>query len=463
MAKKKQKTICFIHYGIGWKDGINTVIKTLANQIKKQKPLLNICFIGGKIKEPILEDAFYKIIPELLPGNKLTKKILQKEALLIAKKVAKATKGMEVVVIENPFLGTYHLSAMMGFSIYAQEYKPAGTKVFFRIHDLYTDAPQYSKNLEKFCSSSKIKAIIKGKGVDGFLVVNRALKKELIRAGVSSQKIFYLPNGINASIFKERLTKKESDLIYKDLDIASKDKRKTKILFYPVRVVPRKNIEEAILLTYFIREVTGDNYILVVSGKVDKHDPLSRAYHQSLKKLARVAKFPIIFTKGTFPLERKYDSRGKIKKFSIGDLYQISQAVIMTSFREGFGYPFLECWFAGKVVIGHRTQNVIEDFEKSGLKFNWLYRHFFVEGKDLFKIKSEEYLEGAKEVINTLKNSELKKQTLKLNKRIIMNQVRILQYKNQQKQIIKSNLKSAKKTYEISKITKDFLKLISLK
>ena len=151
-----KKTLCFIHYGIGWKDGVNAVLTTLAREVKEQNPDLRICFLGGEVEKRILKKGTcYTVVPELIPRKRkarITKKELNKESVVIAKKLGEATKGMDVVVIENPFLGTYHLPAMMGFSLYAKKYKPKGTKVFFRVHDLYSDSPQYFKNLHRLCS-----------------------------------------------------------------------------------------------------------------------------------------------------------------------------------------------------------------------------------------------------------------------------------------------------------------------
>ena len=455
MSKNSQKSICFIHYGIGWRDGINTVIQTLSSQIQKQSLSLELCFLGGEIKKRILKNACYKTIPELLPKkNKFNKKDIEKRSLLIAKKIAKATKEMDVVVIENPFLGNYHLSAMIGFSIYAYQYKPIGTKVFFRIHDLYIDAPQYLKKLQKFFSPSEIKRITKGQGVDGFFVVNKSLKQKLVKLGIPQNKIFYLPNGINENISDKPLNKKEKELFYKTLKFSYKNKKQPKLLVYPVRVVPRKNIEEAVLLTYFIREITKENYILVVSGKIDKYDVLSMNYYKKLKKLIKLADFPVVFTKGIFSSERKYDSKKQIKSFSIGDLYQASFEVIMTSLMEGFGYPFLECWLYKKIVIGRRTPGVINDFEKNKFDFHWLYHNF--------SIKKKNHLERIESIIDIFENPELKTKTLESNKTIVIKQIKVLQDKKKQKQIIESNLKAVKENYGISKIAKQFLKLIDL-
>jgi glycosyltransferase involved in cell wall biosynthesis len=235
--------------------------------------------------------------------------------------------------------------------------------------------------------------------------------------------------------------------------------------------VPRKNIEEAILLTYFIRRLTGGNYILMVPGKIDKFDPLSEDYYQALKKIGRLAKFRVIFNRnlhlGPFPLKRKYGGKGKgkIKRFSVADIYQVAEAIMMTSLREGFGYPFLECWFVQRAVIGRRIERVIGDFEKSGLNFNWLYDSFPLgenRGNNLNNSKNRQPFERAEKVIRILENKQLEKRILDLNKKAIMKQVDILENKKQREQIIRDNLKTARKNYGISVITKRFLELVGL-
>lgn len=455
--------ICFIHYGIGWKDGVNMVVRTLVNQLAKQRPDLKIGFLGGEIKEQILDKAVYQTMPELLPKKRpVSKSQLEKEALTIAKKIAEATKGIKVIVVENPLIGDYHLAAMLGFSIYARQYKPVDVKLFFRIHDLFTDTPAYAKKLRKFFSPEEIRVIVRGEGVDGFLIINQLLESRLAKEGIPSEKIFYLPNGVDSLLLERELTKSEKELICQDLGLSKQCTKEVKILLYPVRVVPRKNIEEAILLIYFIRQITKDNYILVISGKIDKGDVLSEGYYRVLERLVGLADYPVVFTKEPWPFERKCDKQGKIKKFGIGDLYQLAQAIIMTSLREGFGYPFLECWFARKMVIGRRVENVFSDFEKSGLKFTWLYDNLLIIPDELASPEKETSFERAKKIINIFKNEKLKKQILELNRSIIMEQVEVLQNQAKAKEIIKLNLKTAKRVYQISVIARRFLKIVGL-
>lgn len=457
MASKK---ICFCHYGIGWRDGVNAVLRNLTRELKKRYPSLAIFFLAGEIKEKILKRATYKKISELLPKRKkMTKSSLQKQSIVIAEKLAKKTKGIDTLIIENPFLGDYHLPAMIGYFLYAKKFRPDNLKLFLRIHDYFRDSKKYSKKIKKFFREKEIKKIINNEKVDGFLVINRSLKKKLIKEGVSSGKIFYLPNGVDEKIFKKTLTKTQEIMLRKKLKIPLK----AKILLFPGRVVPRKNIEEAILLTYFLRKMTGDNYILVISGKVDRYDPQGREYFQRLKRLTQELDFPVIFTQGILPTEREYDSSGKIKNFGIGDLYKTSEAVVSTSKKEGFGYPFIECWFSRKIIIGRRIDEVIVDFEKSGLNFNWLYRHFFVDkNKDLAEIENDKNFKRVEKVKEIFNNKKALEKIFELNKINLKRTIKILQDKKTQKEIIKKNLEKARKVYEISKIAENFLKMIGL-
>ncbi len=458
-----KKTICFIHYGIGWRDGINTVIKSLADQIQKQEPNLGLHFLGGRVKEHIIEGASYQEIPELLPqdNNQIKENILE-QAQLIAQKIAQATKGIDTVVIENPLMGDYHLAAMFGFFIFANEHKAKETKVFFRIHDFYLDAPHYYQKLKDLFSSQEIKGIMQSKGVNGFLIINHNLRQKLISQGVPDKKIFYLPNGVNSEVFNTNISKEETKQTREKIGISKEEK----LLLYPVRVIPRKNIEEAILLIHFIRQITNRNYVLMVSGKVDKYDPLSEGYYQILKKIRKLAGFPVIFNRNShsdpFPLRRKHNKEGKIERFSISDIYQISEAIIMTSLREGFGYPFLECWFTKKIIIGRRIQNVIKDFEKSGLSFEWLYKDFLLDNDDSINIEDEKNFKRAKRVLDIFKDEKLKKQILELNKDDILKQIEILKNKEEREKIIESNFKVAENTYSASKISNRFLELIGI-
>ena len=452
--------IYFVHYGIGWRDGVNTALRSLAKGILGISPKTEIIFIGGEIKKKIVKGADYLEIPELKPPQKreaINKKKAQALGEKIAQKLALATEKGGRVIIENPFLGNYHLPAMLGFSFYAQRYKPQKIKLFFRIHDLYLNSSKYRQPLRYF-SKSEIKGLINNRGVDKFFVVKSLRKKELISLGVSSQKIFYLPNGVDAEVFSFNLAQKEKEKIYRQVFPNNYQKERFEIILYPVRVVPRKNIEEAILLVYLLRKITGINYALVISGKIDANDPRSKEYYQDLLKLKRMVDYPVIFCKGKIPFERAEN------KYGIGNLYQISSAIIMTSIEEGFGYPYLEAWFGRKFLIGRKINDIINDFSRFGLDFSWLYSALkFNTIKDIGKWGGETsdlYKKRIKLIMNILGSEQKQKDFLNLNRKIIL-QAKLLQDPCKQQEIILKNFKAAQKHFSINEIAKKFLKLIS--
>jgi len=452
--------IYFVHYGIGWRDGVNTALRNLAKGVLRVSPKTKIVFIGGEIKEKIVKGADYLEIPELKPPQKreaINKKKAQALGEKIAKKLALATEKGGRVIIENPFLGNYHLPAMLAFSFYAQKYKPQRVKLFFRIHDLYLNSSKYKQSLGCF-SKNEMKGLLNDRGVDKFFVVKSLREKELVSLGVSPQKIFYLPNGIDQEIFSFELSAKEKEKIYRQVFPKNFQKEKFEIILYPVRVVPRKNIEEAILLVYLLRKVMGKNYALVISGKIDINDPRSKEYYQDLLNLKRMVDYPVIFCKGKFPFERRQN------RYGIGDLYQISTAIIMTCIEEGFGYPYLEACFSKKLLIGRKINDIMDDFSRFGLDFSWLYSALkFNTIKDIGRWGGETsdlYKKRIKLIMNILGSEQKQKDFLNLNRKII-SQAKLLQDNQRQQRIIFHNLKAAQKHFSISQVTNKFLKLIS--
>jgi len=458
MLKKK---ICFIHYGIGWRDGVNTVIKNLSFELVKN-PFLDIYFIGGEVKK-FLKKAHYKKLDFLIPfknNKKISRKEIDKKARVYAQKIALLTKEMDYVIIENPFLGDYHLKAMRSFYFYAKEYKPKKTKIFFRIHDFYSDYPSYRVKINELFSSSEIREMIKAPGTDGFLIVNLNLKEKLAKAGAHPDKMFYLPNGINEEIFKVKTNKADKKKIYKEIGLPLS----AKIILYPVRVVLRKNIEEAVIYLYLLRKALSLNYVLVVTGKIDRNDPLSFEYYKKIVLFAKEAKTPIIFLKGRVPTKiEKGLKRKKDFTFSLGQLYRISEAVIMTSLQEGFGYPYLECWLGKKFLLGRSLENIIKNFEKQGLDFSWLYKEFYIlDKKDkVLDLNFKKRMERIERIKMFLKNKDFYKNLLEMNKSSFFKQIEILNNRDKREKIIKKNFEKTKEIYSISSIAEKFLEIVN--
>lgn len=454
---QKPKKIYFVHYGIGWKDGVNVSINNLIEPILQSRKDIEIHLVGGDIKKDFFpKGVFYHKISELLPFKRksLSKNVILRKARVIAQKLEDLTGKEGKVIIENPFLGDYHISAMMGFILYAEK---RGRDVFFRVHDLYKNSVKYN-SFEKIFSKKELRSFLKSRGVDLFFVPKKKRKKELENLGISSTKIKYLANGINFKNFLLPLTKEEQEILYKKVLGKYYQKAKYKIILYPVRVVPRKNIEEAIFLVDCLRKINKENYCLVVCGKIDVHDPCSLNYYRHLKKLTAIVDFPVIFLRGRFPTKREIGLSGKIITYGMGDLYQISEAVIMTSIEEGFGYPYLETWASKKFLLGRKISDVISDFEGRGLKFFYLYSKISGFGKGYEK---KEYSKRIETIARILKDKKLEKEVISSQKKIFL-QAEYLRNKTKREKIITHNLAKTKKYFSSEAIVKKFLKLIKI-
>ena len=61
--------------------------------------------------------------------KKITKSQLKKQNVIIAKKLARQTKEIDTLIIENPFMGDYHFSVMLGYWLYTKNYNPQNIKL----------------------------------------------------------------------------------------------------------------------------------------------------------------------------------------------------------------------------------------------------------------------------------------------------------------------------------------------
>jgi mannosylglucosylglycerate synthase len=120
-------------------------------------------------------------------------------------------------------------------------------------------------------------------------------------------------------------------------------------LLMPVRVTQAKNIEFAIQVVENLKNF-GIRPRLVITGPPDPHDEHSMKYYKSLlalrkeRGLDRQVRF--VYESGPNP-----SSPFIIDNIIIGDLYRISDVLLIPSHREGFGMPILEAALTGLPVV----------------------------------------------------------------------------------------------------------------
>ena len=121
------------------------------------------------------------------------------------------------------------------------------------------------------------------------------------------------------------------------------------ILLMPVRITQAKNLEYALRLVAALKDLRRQP-VLVVTGPPDPHDARSVAYFHSLQalreRLGVSAEARFVYESGPCP-----DQPFTIDEEVVGDLLRVSDLVLMSSHREGFGMPVLEAGLVGVPVV----------------------------------------------------------------------------------------------------------------
>lgn len=132
----------------------------------------------------------------------------------------------------------------------------------------------------------------------------------------------------------------------------------------PCRLLRRKNIAEALLLTRWLRPEAW----LVTTGGVSSAE--EQAYADTLAAAAQAQRWRLRLgvlrgNEGAQP--------------AVPELLAASEAVLLTSLQEGFGLPYLEAAAARRPLLARRLPNVAPDLAQFGFAFPQCYREVRVD------------------------------------------------------------------------------------
>lgn len=126
----------------------------------------------------------------------------------------------------------------------------------------------------------------------------------------------------------------------------------------PCRLLRRKNLAEALLLTRWLRPEAW----LVTTGGVSSAD--EEAYAVALAQAAR---------RQRWRLRLGVLAGGEGDKPAVDALLGASEVVLLTSLQEGFGLPNLEAAAAGRPLIARTLRNIAPDLARFGFRFPQAY------------------------------------------------------------------------------------------
>jgi hypothetical protein len=147
----------------------------------------------------------------------------------------------------------------------------------------------------------------------------------------------------------------------------------TPVWLLPCRLVRRKNVAEALLLTRWLRP---EAWLVTTGGS---SSPEEHAYFEKLNAAARAHHWRLRLS------VLAGDESGKP---TVAELLAASEAVLLTSIQEGFGLPYLEAAAAGRPLIGRALPNIAPDLARFGFRFPQYYEEIVVD-TDLLNWKAE--------------------------------------------------------------------------
>jgi glycosyltransferase involved in cell wall biosynthesis len=418
---KKNLHVGIGHYGIGFRDGVNTVIARNVRALSALDPGMKITLFGklaanhAEFIKPLPANVDFRNIDEFnadeaaarLSGKSVFDQQVHDYVWMgtnLAEVLVEKLADMDVIMIENLGIGIqpYVTYAFYLFSQYAFT-RGMDKRFIYRCHDFVQQRPANFKNVKKF-HHPRFGVVPDWHSIlypaypsITYIAINRYDRMRLLEHGIEEENIHYIPNPVDQAIVPPDDRRKE--LREKIIDREGLDPE-TRFLLYPVRCIRRKNVEEAIFLTAFFNRLVNGNlerencrleehYHLLVSIKPESGD--DGEYANQLDRFVRENELPVtIGLEDLVALEREPDPAddAKIRSYSVGDLYRASDLVITTSVLEGFGFAYIEPWLLDRAVIGRSIPYITPDFQAAGMKLGHLYNALIVNGKDYKDIGS---------------------------------------------------------------------------
>jgi len=420
---KKKLHLGIGHYGIGFRDGVNTVIARNVRALSVIDPDMRITLFGKLAPDyedfikPLPPNVDFRNIDEFnaeeaagrLSGKTVFDQQVQDYVWMgtnLAEVLVDKLADMDIIMIENLEIGIqpYITYAFYLYTQYAYT-RGMGKRFIYRCHDFVQQRPAFFRNVKKF-HHPRFGVVPDWHSIlypaypsITYIAINRYDRMRLLEHGIEEENIYYVPNPVDRTIVPPDDRRKELREKIITREGLSPDIR---FLLYPVRCVRRKNVEEAIFLINFFNRLVDNTGVrdncrlkepshLLVSIKPGSGD--DAVYADQLVGFVQKHGLPVTIGLGDLiSLEREYDpvDSSKIVSYSIGDLYSASDLVITTSVLEGFGFSYIEPWLLDRAVIGRSIPYTTPDFQAAGMKLGHLYNALIVDGKDYKDIGNAE-------------------------------------------------------------------------
>jgi mannosylglucosylglycerate synthase len=229
--------------------------------------------------------------------------------------LGKTLQSFDRIIAHNMFTMPFNLAATQALGAWADR----GMKIIAWTHDLAAINPDYHIPQRRVFSSmrerhEKLKYVTVSE--------NRALEFKSM-TGVEVDAV--VPNALDFTGIWG-ISPEVANLVEKDLP-------NSMILFFPTRILQRKNIGFALQIVAALRDL-GEPVRLLISGASNLYSPSATEHLVALKQLAADLQLTELVTwvNESFPVDESH----------LRSLYAVADAVLYPSRQEGFGLPLLE-------------------------------------------------------------------------------------------------------------------------
>ncbi len=254
--------------------------------------------------------------------------------------------GIDVLFVENALTIPMQLPLGVALTDYIER---TGIPTVVHNHDFYWERERFNR-----CAVPEIleRCFPPSLPSTRHLVINRLAQESLwARKGIRAE---WLPN-----IFDYASPPPAPDAFAADLREVLGLKPGDRVILQPTRVIPRKNIELAIML---VRRLADPRLKLIISHPAGDE---GLAYLALLRGLAQAAGVDLRYAAERFAPERGVSPEGA-KIYSLWDAYPLADLVTHPSTVEGFGNAFLEAIYFRKPLFVNRYAVYRSDLEPLG-------------------------------------------------------------------------------------------------
>lgn len=368
-------TVVIVHYHLR-AGGVTRVIERQINALRSVDPAVEIVILAGSPPLFTLHESVKVIVDDSFSYCAVTlhsaAELAQREVQILQRLCSFSEEA--IFHVHNPSLGkSLPLTAAL------KQFAQKGRRLFYHCHDFAEERPLMMAEIHAYCELKKVgnyrSLLYPSCDNITYLLAN---KEDCQRTVLSDLQTIYMPNpvvfnrdySVNRVEMSQRLT----------LDVSKK------WLLYPVRAITRKNCGELLLLSLLY---------------LDHFEWLVTLAPENPNELEQYEKWCSLVSELALPIHFNVASH-----FSIESLMSCADAVVSTSYKEGFGMAFLEPWLVGKAVYGRRIDQVISDFEERGVRFNGLYKTLMVpvqgdEWKDFSLLGQEEQITSIRHFVTS--------------------------------------------------------------